>query len=129
MDNNSSMDSPNFGTSERYLSDYLFQVQNLKLFSYQITCEDEDRVDGDSTMVKIGSRCQLSCTEGNMWLPDDDRSDMVECIGMYGTYGVGAWNWMPNEWHPGYGSPRLDLRICVPLNYLNRERQNIHSTL
>jgi len=107
-----------------------FEYGFTELWNFRdITCPDEDKFEDDASMVKLGTQCSLSCKPGYMWLPNDDRNDVVECIGMFSTFGVGGWDWMPAQWHPGYGSPRLDLRVCVPNNYLDRDHAPVHQTL
>lgn len=73
--------------------------------------------------VKIGESCKITCKEGYMMLPGDSRSDTIKCIGAISQFGTGGWEWMPDPswWHPGYGAPKLDLRVCVPNNYADRD--------
>jgi len=109
-----------------------FEYGFAELWNFrEISCPDSGKIEGDQSMVSVGTKCKLSCKQGYTWLNNDDRSDEVECIGMFGTFGFGAWNWMPkpDDWHPGYGSPILELRVCVPNNYLDRDHQSGHQSL
>ena len=102
---------------------YQYGLEELWQFR-EIFCPDSARIPGESGKVKKGTKCPLTCKEGFDWLPNDERSDTVECVGDWEIFGKGGWSWMPTDWLIDYSSPRLNLRICVPTNYADRDREN-----
>jgi len=92
----------------------------------ELDCPSSGLLKEDGTKVKIGTECSIRCKPGHMFLPDDSRSDTVKCIGQPAFYGLkngGAWHWMlePKLSHPGFAGTSLDLKVCVPNNYADRD--------
>ena len=40
----------------------------------EVVCNDKDRLEGDKSLVGVGTICQLTCKEGYSWLPNDNRT-------------------------------------------------------
>ena len=90
-------------------------------------------VPGDGSKVKVETECSVKCKPGFVFkpvdtdIPDSLRpdSEFVTCIGEYETFGFASWDFIPgihaDDWLPHKAHGDLDIKMCVPEIYLNKD--------
>ena len=101
------------------------KVKTCHFFSKNPHTEAPDR-------VKVGTTCKLICKPGHIWFPEEDNFwkdgdfDEIKCLGQFSRFGFGNWDFISDEIfeYKWGGVGDINLRICVPQNYLEKDEEN-----